>query len=223
MQNKTSFTRTDIFTQIWTSPRVIFNYIAKKNNDNFSLLLLFLAGVYFSINNSAIINQGGQAPLIILLPSVILFGGIGGILSTSILAFLIYLSGKLFKAKGNFESILRIYGYAMLPGVIAFGVLIIQSLVQGEGVVQKVIFYGLVIIEIGLTLFSSILLIIGLSVIQKLSIWKSIITFISSLLIYFGTALILIWMFSESIGGQIRYESNSLMGLFSKLDPLFSN
>ena len=176
----------DIFIKIWTSPRKIFRYINDRHYDKYVVILLVLSGISRAFNQAATKNMGDKMSILSILGLCIIGGGLLGWLTYYIYAALISWTGKWLKGEGNTDSILRIISYAMIPSVVALIFLIPQIAVYGNemfkadgdivnaGLISNIFVYLSLLLEITFGIWTLVLCVIGISVVQKFSIGKSI-------------------------------------------------
>lgn len=189
-QEKLIITDKEIFTKIWTSPRLVFKYINENSYDKFMYVLLMLAGITSAFDRASSKNMGDNMPLVAVLLVCIIAGSIFGWISYYIYAALLSWTGKWLNGEGNTGSLLRILSYAMIPTILSLLLLIPRIAVFGNaffqndtdifgsGITAIIIFVFTLLIEIILGIWSLVLLVIGISEVQKLSIGKSILNLV---------------------------------------------
>lgn len=184
------FSDKDIFTNIWSSPRLVFKYINDFNYEKHVTFLLILAGITNALDRASTKSMGDDMSLIAVLTFCILLGGILGWISFYIYAALLSWTGKWLNAKGNTNSLLRMSAHAMIPSIVALLLLIPQIAIFGNGIFQSeldvneggilsmLVFYITILMELILGLWTLVIFVIGISEFQKLSIGKSILNMI---------------------------------------------
>jgi hypothetical protein len=194
----------EIFTKIWTSPTEVFKYVvAKKYRQNFFVALLLLAGISNTFGQAFSRNMGDDISLLGIFLFCIIFGALIGWVPFYIYAALMSWTGKWLKGKGNTNSILTVICFAMIPSIVGLVLLIPQIGVLGNdlfkadnfestdlGVRIFVMFIG--ILEAILLVWTIVLLIIGISVVQKISIGKSILNLLLPALIILVPLMIIV-------------------------------
>jgi len=178
---------TDIFTQIWTSPRKIFKRINDENYSKYVVILLALSGISRTFDQASAKNLGDDISIRGILGICIIAGGFIGWITYYIFAALISWTGKWLKGEGNTKSILNIIAYALIPSIIALVFLIPQISIYGNemfksdgdiisaGLIFNILVYQSLFFEFAFGIWTIVLLVIGISEVQKLSIGKSII------------------------------------------------
>ncbi len=193
----------EIFIKIWTEPRRVLKYIHETKYEKYFYVLLFLAGVSGAFDRAANRNLGENASLLGLIAGCIILGGFLGWLSYYIYAALLNWTGKWLDGKGDTDSIYRILAYAMIPSAISLIFLVPQIAVYGidlfvkdgdlvnAGIVGNIVFWGAILLEIILGIFTIVFSVIGLSEVQKISVWKAILNLVLPLLIILGPIVII--------------------------------
>ncbi|MDD4968022.1 MAG: Yip1 family protein [Paludibacter sp.] len=180
----------EIFTKIWMSPRLVFRYIQEHNYSKFTTGLLILGGITSVLNNASNRHLGDLMPLWSVLIVCVLGGGIFGWLYFYIYAALLSWTGKWLKGAGNTKSLFLMISYALIPSLVVLFVLIVRIVLFGNEEFQSnldilgkgfltISLYGLsAFVEIAIGVWTLAILVIGISEVQKLSIWKSILNLI---------------------------------------------
>jgi len=175
----------EIFTEIWTSPRKVFRYLNERNYDKYVTILLVLSGISSAFTQAASKNMGDKMSISVIIGICIFSGGLFGWLFYYIYAALTSWTGKCLKGEGNTKSILRTISHAMIPSVIALGLLIPQISIYGNevfksdgeiisaGLISNILVYLSMFLEFVLAIWTIVLLVIGISEVQKFSIGKS--------------------------------------------------
>ena len=176
----------EIFTRIWTQPGRVFAFINANHYDKYLYVLLFFAGIARAFSRASMNNLGDKWSIEMIIAIAIVGGGLFGWISFYIYAALLSWTGKWLKGEGNTQSILRILAYAMIPSIVALLFLIPQIGYYGNeifkssgdissaGVLPNILVYGSFFMEIVLGIWTILLSVIGISVVQNLSITKSV-------------------------------------------------
>lgn len=195
-----------IFSEIWTSPRKVFRFINTYKYDKYVTMLLMLAGISRSFDRASMKNMGDNFSIWGIIAISIIIGAISGWISYYIYAALISWTGKWINAKGNTESILRVLAYALIPSIISLLFIVPQIVIYGVdifklegdlssgGIVSNIIFYGAMILEIALGIWSLVLIVIGISEVQKLSIGKAILNIMLPAIVIMTPILIFVFI-----------------------------
>ena len=189
----------EVFTKIWTSPRLVFKYLNDNKYDNYVYILLFLAGITRAFDRASLKGMGDNLPLLAVVLICIILGGLFGWITYYIYAALMSWTGEWLGGKGDTKSLLRIISYGMFPSIVALLFLIPQIALFGNEIFQSdidisnsgffsiITFYLTSSLEVVLGLWTIVLLVIGISEVQKISIWKSIFNMILPGLIIIGS------------------------------------
>lgn len=193
-QEETIVTPKNILTKVFTSPREAFIFINDYKYNKHVTLFLILLGIINSFDKAISKNMGDNLSLSSVIIYAILIGIIFGWLINFIYAFSISWTGKWLNGKGDTQSILRVIAYAFLPLFISLFFLFVQILIYGNSIFQSnyeylyiglfdtILYWTFYIIDFVLVIWSSILLIIGVSIVQKFSIGKAILNLILPIL-----------------------------------------
>jgi hypothetical protein len=187
----------EIFLKIWFSPREVFKYIIYRNYDKYVTALLILAGVSRAFNKAADKSMGDTMSLWAIIGLCVFVGGVVGWCVSSIYASLINWTGKWLKGQGDTKSILSVMAYVYIPSILSLILLVPELSIYGveifktdgdivsAGVSSNILFYGALIIEAILGVWTVVLLIIGVAEAQQFSIGKSILNLLLPIFIIF--------------------------------------
>jgi hypothetical protein len=191
------FSDAEIFTEIWTSPRLVFRYLHQYRYDKFLHILLILAGILKAFDRAATKGTGDVFSLTSVILLCVFVGGAFGWISYYIYTALISLTGKWLGGKGNTNSLLRVMAHAMIPYVAGglflipqmaiFGIAMFQSdvdLTEG-GMIEVVIFYLSVVIKLVCSGWTVVILCIGVSEIQKMPVGKAVLNILLPAILIF--------------------------------------
>ena len=196
----------EILKKIWFSPRQVFKYINDYKYGEYVSILLVMGGITTGFNAAISGHWGnGFSPSTVIILSFV----VGGIywIGYYISAALISWTGEWLNGKGNSKSIIRVIAYSLLPSLITlllfipelglFGNKIFQSNIDlaNSGFWSRFVFYIIDFLRVILPLWSFILMIIGISEVQKLTIWKSILNIILPSLVIVVPMMIIILLF----------------------------
>lgn len=181
-----NLTDSEIFTEIWTSPRRVFKYIHERRYDKYVAVLLILSGIAGALNRAEMKDMGDDQSLTMIILMSVFAGAFFGWLGVYMYAFLVSWTGTWLGASGNTGSIVRVLAYASVPSVVAMVFIIPPIMVYGienfksdgditsAGIVENIFVYGSMFFEFVLGTWSIVLSVVAISVVQKLSIGKSI-------------------------------------------------
>ncbi len=198
----------EIFTRIWTEPGRVFAFINANHYDKYLYVLLFFAGIARGFSRASMNNMGDEWSIGIILAIVILTGGLFGWISFYIYAALLSWTGKWLKGEGDTNSILRMLAYAMIPSIVAMLFLIPQigyygneifksdPDLTGAGLLPNILVYTAFFLELVLGIWTILLGVIGISVVQNLSIAKSVLNLLLPVLLFAVPIVLLLIVFT---------------------------
>ncbi|KFF06212.1 YIP1 family protein [Flavobacterium reichenbachii] len=196
-------TPVNVLTKIWFSPKQVFTFIETHKYSKYVTLLLILSGISKALDKALSKNMGDYLPFWGVIICVILIGISFGQLFNLLLAAALKWAGKWMNGQGDTRSILKIIAYAMIPSICSIFLTAIQFPIYGSLIFQSSlsylliespyyqIYYLYVIIDILLVIWSIILLVIGLSVVQKFSIFKAVLNVVIAAVLIACAALAL--------------------------------
>jgi len=200
-QEELCLSEKEIFRKIWMSPRMVFKFINDNRYNELTTALLIFAGIANSLNNASGRNIGDYMPLWGVLLACVFLGGIFGWISIYIYAALLSWTGKWLKGEGNTKSLLRMMSIAFIPSLVIIFIFILRIVLYGNEVFQSNIdIIGQGALTIGIYAFSAfveiaagiwtlVILVIGISEVQKLTIWKSILNLILPMIVLIAVFL----------------------------------
>lgn len=205
--NQKNYTDKELFTKVWLSPRLVFEYITRADYQNNVTLLLVLASISNSLANNFDNEKTFEHSVIYLLAVSIIGGGIFGWIGYYILGALISWTGRWINGVAETYDIVRVLSYAMIPNIMGTVLLVFIFVVNGGASFEHAInFDGSLMISISiilatvllfvLQLWSLILSVVGVAVVQRFSIPKSILNILLVLLVIIAFFIIVLGIFS---------------------------
>lgn len=203
-EEEVTLTDKEVFTKIWTTPRQVFKFINNSQYEKYMFVLLVLSGISRAFDRASSGNMGDRMSLFSVIALCVVMGGLLGWLSYYIYAALISWTGKWLGGIETTYSILRVLAYAMIPAVCGMVLLIPQIAIFGQelfrsdadiyamGQSHVLLLYGFALVEFALGIYSLVLLVIGVSEVQKISVGKSILNLILAVLVIVLPILILV-------------------------------
>lgn len=197
----------EIFYKLLTSPRDAFKFINDYKFDKHVTILLSLAGIVRAFDRAIGKNMGDNFSLLGLITFCIIIGGLFGRITYYIYSALISWIGKWFEGTADTQSILRILAYSLFPSVFVLILLIPQIAIYGNGMFQSdydtsntglinnIVYYGLLLCGVVLGIWSFVLSIIGISEVQKFSIWKALLNLLLPALFFISIILVIVLIF----------------------------
>jgi hypothetical protein len=189
---------------IFNRPRETIRKILRFNTNYHVLLLAMLGGIASAIDKAAANTLGNYMSITAILIFTIIAGAIGGLLSLYVFSGLLKLTGDWIGGKASYGGIRTVFSWSMVPLVWGMILWIPQLLIFGQEVFSSstVIFDSsrvfillaalFFIIDFVLWAWNVIILVIGLSEVQKFSIWKAIANILLSALLLIVAMIIII-------------------------------
>ena len=131
-QEEIWLTDTDIFTQIWLSPRRVFKFINDHRYDSLTTLLVIFGGITSALNRASDKHMGDSMSLFAVLIISVIVGAVFGWLSYYIYAALMSWTGKWMKGKVNTEALFRMISYSLIPSLIILPLIFTRILLIGN-------------------------------------------------------------------------------------------
>ena len=200
-QEEICLSEKEIFRNIWMSPRKVFKFINDRNYNELTTVLLIFGGIASSLNNASGRNIGDYMPLWSVLIVCVFGGAIFGWISFYIYAALLNWTGKWLKGVGNTKSLLRMMSYAVIPSLVIiilfsirialYGNEVFQSNIDivGKGALTIGVYAFTAFVEIAIGIWILAIMVIGISEVQKLSVWKSILNMILPVIVLIAVYL----------------------------------
>lgn len=173
--------------EIWTRPRQTIDWII-DNNASFitTTILIYLGGVHFGLTHAEFNNTGDKKEVIDIFTASILISGLGGLVTYSIWIWSIDFCSLWFGGKGNFKKTQIAFAWTMVPLIAGIVLKLIGYVLFEEELFKSetpdingsqfftiaLWIYG--ILEIMLGVWHTVLVVVTVSHVQKLSIIKSI-------------------------------------------------
>ena len=189
-QEEIWLTDTDIFTQIWLSPRRVFKFINDHRYDSLTTLLVIFGGITSALNRASDKHMGDSMSLFAVLIISVIVGAVFGWLSYYIYAALMSWTGKWMKGKGNTDALFRMISYSLIPSLIILPLILTRILLIGnkefqnnvdlysEGTLVAVLCFITYFLEFMFGLWTLFIIVVGISEIQQFSIGKAIVNLI---------------------------------------------
>lgn len=202
-ERKIELSDSEIFLQIWFSPKKVFTFIFENTYEKFLIPLLVLSGIVRSLSKAMEGNWGNEMPFWAVLLVVLIAGAFFGWISYFILAALISFTGKWIGGEGNTGSIMTMLAYASIPFIFSLALFLPLIIFFGNSIFKSGnflssypsyfnhIFSAISIAGLVLNIWTFVLAVVGVAVAHKFSILKSILNFLLIALL-FGALVIVI-------------------------------
>jgi hypothetical protein len=197
-----------VFTNIWLEPKRVFRFIEESGYQKYFVTLLVFAGMARGLDRFAgretLPEMGFWGSFIIS----IVVGGLLGWLGLLIWSQILSWTGKWIKGVADGHSIAKVVAYSSVPYFIYFYILLLQVLVlreelffynmgfESEGILLTAFLIISLILQFVSLIWSFVLLLVGLSVVQKFSIGKAILNLLIPALILLVPLMIIVALIS---------------------------
>ncbi len=193
-QEKITLTDKEIFTKIWLSPRLVFRFVHQNSYGKYVPMLLVLAGIGSTIDRSISSGTGNNLELWAVLAIAIGVGAVLGWVSYYIYSALMSWMGKWLGGTCDTSSLLRVVAYAQIPSVAALFIVfaqigvfrneLFQSFLPAATNLPLLVFYYITYgLNALLGIWTFVLLIIGVSEVQKMSIGRAVVNVLLPVLV----------------------------------------
>jgi hypothetical protein len=201
-----------VFSKIWYQPRKVFAELNSKNEFKYKQVFLSLLGIINAFDFSYRNNLGDKYSFIVIISFNIIFGSILGLLFYNFIAFCLKYVSSWFKYNGNAKTIVGVLAYAFIPTISILVLVITKIILFGNSYFKNILDTSLLtqnissivltifgFLEIILMIWSFILLIIGLSVVNDGSIRQSIFIVVITSFFIFTTLVVLTFILSPIV------------------------
>nr|WKN34196.1 Yip1 family protein [Tunicatimonas sp. TK19036] len=206
---ESSVNESNLFISIWTKPTQTLAYILKHCPEKYVMPLLILGGIVRAIGRATMKDMGDKMPTIGVLAMAIIFGGALGWITYYIYAWGMSATGKWLKGNAEPSEFRTIIAWALVPTVCSLILLVPELMIFGDDLFRSQIsntstFYSIMwsvfgVLEIILGIWTMVILIKGISLIQKFNTGKSVLNMILPGLVII-IPLIIIGLLIRSVG-----------------------
>jgi hypothetical protein len=178
----------NLLLKIWLKPKDTLTHILKNYPDKYVTILLVLGGVVRAIDRASNKSMGDNMSTVAVLGVAIIFGGLFGWMTYYIYAWAMSVTGQWIKGESNSSQFRTIIAWALIPSICSLVLLGPELIVFGDDLFKSEpvndssldgiswIIFG--VIELTLGIWTMIILVKGISLIQNFSIGKSILNMI---------------------------------------------
>jgi hypothetical protein len=167
----------DLLITIWTKPKLTLGYILKYCPNKYVNVLLILGGVTNAVNSNYQHFVGYTSFSAALFLIVIVLGGIFGWLFSYIYAALLSWTGEWLNGTANTYQFLTVIAWSAVPTISSLILMIPNILMMGDteqSFLVSISYYLIAGLEIAVSTWSTVILIKGISLVQKFKIGKAI-------------------------------------------------
>lgn len=181
---KNEISEENLLFTIWFKPKSTLEYILKFCPDKFVIPLLILGGISRAFDQASNKNYGDSQSLFSVIFLAIIGGGLFGWISYYLYIWLLDVSGKWLQGKGSFSELKTITAWSLVPSIfslvflipeiIIFGIDLFRSEMSGANGIKESILYILGLLEFTCGIWTLVIFIKGVSIVQDFSTSKSI-------------------------------------------------
>jgi hypothetical protein len=167
----------DVLITIWTKPKLTLGYILKYCPNKYVNVLLMLGGVTNAVNlnyQHFVSDNSFSATLFMI---VMVLGGILGWIFSYIYAALLSWTGEWLNGQANTYQFLTVIAWSAVPTISSLILMIPNILMMGDtkpSFSVTISYYLIAGLEIAVSTWSTVILIKGISLVQKFKIGKAI-------------------------------------------------
>lgn len=185
----------EVFSKIWLNPREVFGFIHHYQFDKFMILIIILNGISNSFDKAVSKDLFEIKTLPVTLLIIILGGIISGFIGFYFYSAFISWTGHWLKGKASTSEIVRVLAYGSLPSIGSLVLVILQLIIfrgylsTTDGLlydsfnVSNLLLLFFLLLELILSIWSIVLTVVGVAVVQDFSIGKAIFNLILPILI----------------------------------------
>ena len=195
----------NLFIKIWTVPKKTLTYILDKCPSKHVTLLLILAGIVKSIDRASTKGMGDNMSTSAVLISAIIAGALFGWIGYYIYAWAMSTTGKWLKGNGVSSEFRTLIAWSSIPAIASLVLLVPELILFGEEffksepIVDSDIYYytliGFGIIEMILGIWSLVIMVIGIMIVQEFKVGKAILNMFLPVLVLIVPLILIIFLF----------------------------
>jgi len=173
-----------LLTEIWLKPKKVFAYIFKHEPQKYVQALLLVAAFANAGGRALEKNVGGGAYGFGFFLGMAIIGGLITYLLYYVMAWFLKFFGNAFlNGKANSKDYRTVIAWSTIPTILSFVTTLFLVIVYGSnalstyeptGYVEGIVYIIIGLIEIGLAIWSTVILVTGIMHIQKFGVWKAI-------------------------------------------------
>jgi len=178
----------NLFVKIWLNPTDTLKYILKNCPEKYVIILLVLGGIVRAIDRASIKDMGDNMSTLSVLGITIIFGGLFGWIAYYIYAWALSVTGEWLNGKSDPSQFRTIIAWSLIPSICTLILLVPEVIIFGddlfrsepfnESLLNTISWIMFGVIEIILAIWTLVILVNGISLIQNFGIGKSILNMI---------------------------------------------
>lgn len=180
----TSINEENLLTKIWFSPTATLTYILKNCPQKYVLVLFALGGIVRSVERGIDKEMGEKMSTFGVLGFAFVLGGLFGWITYYLYAWAISVSGNWMSGQAEPAALRTVIAWALVPTVCSLTLLIPQLFLFGDDLFRadaldmtfetSSLHFFFAILKISLSIWSVVILVKGISLVQNFGIGKSI-------------------------------------------------
>lgn len=196
----------NLLRQIWLEPTATLSYILQNCPDKNVMLFLVIGGILRAINRASLKDMGDDFSTMTILLIALIMGGLFGWMSYYVYAWALSVTGKWIDGKALPTTFRTILAWAIIPSICTLFLLIPEVIIFGDDLFRSVpkndfpyfdtIFLSFAVAEFVLGIWSLVILVQGIKLVQKFSTGRAILNLILPALVLIGFGLVLALFFS---------------------------
>jgi len=200
-ENKT-VNESKLIFEIWIKPTQTLKYILNSCPEKYVTLFIVLGGVSKAISKASEKNAGDNMSTMLVLTYAIIGGALFGWISYYIYAFFLSITGKWINGKAEPNQFRTVLAWAsvptlsslilLMPELLIFGDDLFRSELSNSDLLYQILYSTFVLIELVLGIWTLVISVKGISIIQEFGIGKSILNLFLPALLLMGAVLIII-------------------------------
>ena len=191
------------WNSIWTQPSKTMRYLLWTGNYRYAELLFFLAGMAHGLEEASSSSSLEGDSLLFIIFIVPLIGGVGGLISYHILAWLLHILGRALGGKGKYKQVKSALAWAFAPAIVslatyAFGIALFGGELFSEFTPRmdasqflSGMYLGFVFIQFVAAIWTIFIGINTLSVAHGYSRWSAFFTYVLSIIVIVLVAVVI--------------------------------
>ncbi|NRB59279.1 MAG: YIP1 family protein [Winogradskyella sp.] len=192
--------------QIWFQPKETLKYILKNCPEKYMIVLFMLGGIVDAISRASDKGLGDSRSTLSVLLIAFLFGGIFGLITNFIYAWALSVTGQWLKGKANASKFRTVIAWSLVPSIASLFLIIPELIILGDDLfksepivdtaVNSIAWFIFGIMEITLGVWTIIILVKGIAMVQNFTIGKAILNMILPILIILAPLMLLLLIVS---------------------------
>jgi hypothetical protein len=174
----------NLIWKIWYKPKQTLQYVLRYCPDKYLYIIFILAGVSRAIDRASTQSMGDNQSTIFILIIAIIAGGLFGWISYYFYSWLMKVSGKWMDGKATFDEYRTVVAWSLIPTVSSLVLLVPELMIFGDDlfrsemsdptVAKGIIMICFGLLEMSLGIWTLVILVKGVSLIQNFGTGKAI-------------------------------------------------